>query len=53
MDPAQKPTGLYTNQDLTIEDNRPADIKTLPESVSVGMKDGYNFYLLAAPRNDK
>jgi hypothetical protein len=47
---AQKPTGLYTNQDLTIEDNRPADIKALKESVSVGMKDGYNFYLLTPMR---
>ena len=47
---AQKPTGLYTSQNLAIEDTKPADIKNLSESISVGMKDGYNFYLLTPLR---
>ena len=47
---AQRPTGLHTSQDLAVEDNKPADIHTLPESVSVAMKDGYNFYLLTPLR---
>jgi len=47
---AQKPTGFHTSQNLTIEDNKPADIKSLPESISVGMLKGYNFYLLTPMR---
>jgi hypothetical protein len=47
---AQKPTGLYTSQDLTVKVTKPADIKTLAESISVGMLKGYNFYLLAPMR---
>ena len=47
---AQRPTGLYTPQDLTISETKPADIINLAESVSVGMLEDYNFYMLTPMR---
>jgi hypothetical protein len=47
---AQRPVGLYTNQDLSNKETKPADIKNEPGSITVGMTKGYNFYFLVPLR---
>ena len=48
---ASKPSGVYTNQDLTKKGSLPADIKDVPGGgVSFGLKDSFNIYVLTPAR---
>ncbi len=47
---AQRPVGLHTSQDLSISDTKPANVVNGPESITVSMLDGYNFYFLTQLR---